>query len=67
MQIQADNPNSYIEAVPEKHREAVRCLRRTILTHLPEGFEETMQYGMISGKIPLQLRIPNGLSYICGS
>ncbi len=40
------------EQSPEK-REALAEVRRVILENLPEGYEEVMQYGMISYVIPL--------------
>ena len=52
MKIQADSPEAYIEQIPESRREAFQELRQTILTHLPDGYEEAMSYGMIGYVVP---------------
>ena len=38
----------------DDRRVALSDLRRVILAHLPEGYEEIMQYGMIGYVIPLE-------------
>jgi uncharacterized protein YdhG (YjbR/CyaY superfamily) len=52
MQINADNPEAYIDRLPPERRDALALLRRTILENLPEGFAETMSYGMIGYVVP---------------
>jgi hypothetical protein len=52
MQLKAANPELYIEQVPESRKQAFTRLRQTILDNLPEGFSETMSYGMIGYVIP---------------
>jgi uncharacterized protein YdhG (YjbR/CyaY superfamily) len=52
MKIEADSPEEYITKVPEKRIAAIQRLRETIKQNLPEGFEETMSYGMIGYVIP---------------
>ena len=47
MQIAANSPNEYLELIPDDRKPAMNRLRQTILDNLPEGFEETMSYGMI--------------------
>ncbi|MDX2066760.1 MAG: DUF1801 domain-containing protein [Fimbriimonadaceae bacterium] len=42
----------YLETLPADRREAIAAVRETILAHLPEGFEEGMQYGMIGYYVP---------------
>ena len=59
MTYDATNPEEYIAQVPETRKEAMHKLRQTILEHLPEGFEETMQYGMIGYVVP-HSRYPEG-------
>lgn len=46
---------NYIKALPEERREAIETLRNTILENLPEGFEETINYGMIGYVVPHSL------------
>jgi len=59
MKIEANSPTQYVEKVPEERQEAFQKLRQTILDHLPEGFEETMSYGMIGYVVPFS-RYPDG-------
>ena len=43
----------YLAELPEDRRPIVETVRQVVLDHLPEGFEEVMQYGMISYVVPL--------------
>ena len=52
MQSKATIPDQYIAELPEERKEAMRELRETVKKNLPKGFEETMQYGMISYVVP---------------
>lgn len=52
MQYQANSPEDYISQAPEARQEALKKLRKTIKTNLPEGFEEGIQYGMIGYYVP---------------
>lgn len=47
-----DTPESYILRQPEDRQEALNKLRKIILENLPLGYEETMQYGMITYVVP---------------
>ena len=51
---EAHTVNGYLSELPPERREAIDALRRVILDHLPEGFEESMQFGMIGYVIPLE-------------
>jgi hypothetical protein len=44
----------YLAALPEERRDAIAAVRAVILEHLPEGYEEQMQYGMLSYVVPLE-------------
>jgi len=46
-------PEEYLAALPEDRREVVSAVRDTINANLEPGFEETMQYGMVSWVVPL--------------
>ena len=50
-----DSPEAYILRQPPERIDALNRLRETILLHLPSGFEETMQYGMITYVVPKSL------------
>ncbi|MCB0471885.1 MAG: DUF1801 domain-containing protein [Flavobacteriaceae bacterium] len=52
MQSKATTPEQYIAELPEDRKEVMQKLRETIRKNLPKGFEETMQYGMISYVVP---------------
>jgi hypothetical protein len=47
--------DAYLKAIPEDRVEAIQMLRQVILGHLPEGFEEDIQYGMIGYVVPLSI------------
>ncbi len=51
--------DEYIKNLPDKHKQALIELRNIINKNLPEGYEETMQYGMITYVVPLYL-YPSG-------
>jgi hypothetical protein len=44
----------YLEDLPEYRRETIEKIRELILEHLPDGYEETINWGMISYEIPLE-------------
>ena len=52
MTSNATSPEEYIAELPEERKGAIMQLRATINEHLPEGFEETMNYGMIGYVVP---------------
>ena len=52
MQIKAASPEEYLEKIPEDRKEAMSKLRSVIKDNLPEGFDETMSYGMIGYVVP---------------
>jgi len=52
MKIEADSPDQYIGQLADDRKDAMTKLRQTILDNLPEGFEETMNYGMIGYVVP---------------
>lgn len=55
MQSTAKTVEEYLDTVPEDRKSVMKALRETILEHLPEGFAETMTYGMITYVIPHSL------------
>ncbi len=55
MRIEADNPEAYVEQLPEERKGAISRLRTVILENLPNGFEESMNYGMIGYVVPHSL------------
>jgi hypothetical protein len=54
--VTASRPNTveaYLSELPDDRQSALARVRSVIRKHLPRGFEETMQYGMISYVVPL--------------
>jgi hypothetical protein len=43
----------YLAELPEERRPSIEAVRAVILEHLPRGYEEVMQHGMISYVVPL--------------
>jgi len=58
MQSKATTVDAYLEELPEDRRAAMKKLRATIKKHLPKGFGEGMQYGMIGYFVPHKLFPP---------
>ncbi len=52
MQSDAKTPEEYLTELEPKRREAISAVRDVILDNLPDGYEEVMQYGMISYVVP---------------
>ena len=52
MQYKADSPEAYLKQIPEDRKAPMEKLRKTIYDNLPQGFEETMSYGMIGYVVP---------------
>lgn len=55
MKIDARSVEDYISKLPADRQKVITELRRTILRSLPEGFEETLSYGMIGYVVPHKL------------
>ncbi len=49
----ATTAEDYLAELPADRRAAISAVRDLVRSHLPAGFEETMQYGMISYVVPL--------------
>lgn len=52
MKLVASTPEEYIEQLSEDRKETVGLLRKTVLDNLPEGFVETINYGMLGYVVP---------------
>ncbi|MDA0302547.1 MAG: DUF1801 domain-containing protein, partial [Chloroflexi bacterium] len=53
MRSDASTVEEYLAALPEARREAIEAVRAVILDHLPEGYEESVNFGMITYQVPL--------------
>lgn len=52
MRSEATSPEQYLDELPEERQDTMRRLREAINANLPEGFEETMGYGMLGWVVP---------------
>ncbi|MCL6603008.1 MAG: DUF1801 domain-containing protein [Paenibacillus sp.] len=59
MKYEANNPEEYISQLPQERKEVMERLRQTIKHNLPDGFEETIDYGMIGYVVPHRI-YPSG-------
>jgi hypothetical protein len=58
VQSQSTTPDDYIAQLPEERRRPMQQLREVVLANLPDGFEETISYGMIGYVVPHSLYPP---------
>jgi hypothetical protein len=49
----ASTVKQYLEGLAPERRQVILALRQLIRRHLPPGYEEGMQYGMIGYRVPL--------------
>jgi len=59
MKFDAKTPDEYLSRLPIERQAPMRQLRQVIRDHLPDGFVETMSYGMIGYVVP-HSRYPDG-------
>jgi uncharacterized protein YdhG (YjbR/CyaY superfamily) len=50
----ATTPDAYLANLPEDRRKIISAVRDMILQNLPEGYQETINWGMLSYEIPLE-------------
>ena len=55
MQSDANTVEEYLAELEPDRKESVSALRDVILENLPDGYEEVMQYGMISYVVPTSI------------
>ena len=55
MKSDAETVEDYLATLPDDRAEAITTVRETILANLPDGIVETMNWGMISYEVPLEL------------
>jgi uncharacterized protein YdhG (YjbR/CyaY superfamily) len=53
MRSNASTVEEYLAGLPEERRKAVETVRQVILKNLPRGYEEVMNWGMITYQVPL--------------
>ena len=50
----AGSVEDYLKELPRERREALQAVRKVVLDHLPAGYVETMNWGVITYEIPLE-------------
>jgi hypothetical protein len=50
----ASTVQEYLDELPEDRRATVAAVRELVLANLPDGYEEVVQYGMLSYVVPLE-------------
>lgn len=55
MRSEAATVDEYLASLPGDRREALEQVRRVILERLPDGYVETMNWGMICYEVPLDI------------
>ena len=55
MHSDATTVGDYLSELDDGRRQAISAVRRVILGNLPDGYEETMQYGMITYIVPVSV------------
>ena len=56
MQSDAESVEEYIAGLPDERLAAISTVRDRINAHLPEGYVEQMDWGMISWIVPLETK-----------
>jgi len=53
MRSEAKTVKEYLDSLPEERRKALSKVRSVIRKHLPKGYRESMNWGMIVYEVPL--------------
>ena len=56
MRSDAKTVDEYLRSLPDDRRYAIEQVRQVILTNLPNGYAEAMNWGMISYEVPLEVQ-----------
>ena len=51
----AETVDGYLAELPDDRRKAIEMVRKVILKNLPAGYEEAMEWGMITYQVPLDV------------
>lgn len=55
MQSKAKTAKKYIESLPPERKKDIEAVRKVIKKNLPKGYQEMMQWGMLSYAVPLSI------------
>ena len=53
MRSKADTVRKYLDSLTSEQRHIISAVREVVLENLPDGYEESMNWGMISYELPL--------------
>lgn len=53
MHSTAASPAEYVRSLPDDRRPVIEAVRRVVNDNLPPGYEEAMNWGMITWQVPL--------------
>jgi len=54
MHSKAITVEQYLNELPNDRKEAISIVRQTIVENLPDGYDEVMNWGMITYEVPLE-------------
>jgi uncharacterized protein YdhG (YjbR/CyaY superfamily) len=54
MRSSASTVAEYMESLPAERRKEMAAVRRAVRRHLPKGYEEAMNWGMVTWQVPLR-------------
>ena len=54
MRSEAKTVQQYLDELPDDRRCAIEAVRSVVLKNLPKGYEEAMNWGMITYQVPLE-------------
>lgn len=54
MRSEATTVAQYIKELPPERRKTISAVRKIVRAHLPDGYKESMNWGMISYEVPLK-------------
>ena len=54
MRSEATTVDQYLAELPDDRREALEAVRAVVLKNLPDGYEEAMNWGMITYQVPFR-------------
>ena len=55
MHSKANSVEQYLNEFPEDRKESLAKVRETIIENLPTGYDEVMNWGMITYEVPLEI------------
>lgn len=54
MKSDATTPKEYLDQLPPERREVVAQVRKLVRAHVPKGYRETVNWGMLAWEVPLK-------------